>query len=372
MAATTDRASERARGLMRDHLRALHPYVVPPAAGCIKLDAMENPFPWPEELRGPWTQRLAQVQVNRYPDAAATALKERLRTHYAIAADEAICIGNGSDELIQLLALAYGGPGRVIMTPEPGFSMYRIIALATGSGYCGVDLNPDFSLNTEAMLAAMARQPPALLFIAQPNNPTGNLFDVEALTRLIEACPGLVVLDEAYGPFSSADFSAWTGRHPNLVGLRTLSKVGLAGLRLGVLFGAQAWLEPLERIRLPYNVGTLSQASATFALEHFAVLQAQLDRLKQERSRLAARLGNLPAVQGFHSEANFILLRLGQDARAVHERLRDHHRVLVKCLHGTHPLLDQCLRVTVGAPDENDALLEALEECLGRPSPEGD
>jgi histidinol-phosphate aminotransferase len=276
-----------------------------------------------------------------------------------------LLLGNGSDELIQMLALAVARPGRRILSLDPGFVMYRMIALFAGMEYVGVPLRgEDFSLDLPAVLEAMDREQPAVTFLAYPNNPTGNLFHSDAVERLIEAAPGLVVIDEAYAPFTDRSFLPRLAAWPNLLLMRTLSKMGLAGLRLGYLVGLREWLTEIDKTRLPYNINVLTQASAVFALRHKDVLDRQTSRIRAERSRLSAALSALDGVRPFPSEANFLLLRM-PDGRAgeIFQSLKA-RGVLAKNLDGAHLLLADCLRVTVGRPEENDAFLAALGAVL--------
>jgi histidinol-phosphate aminotransferase len=331
----------------------------------IKLDAMENPYTWPEALRREWLEMLLEVDVNRYPDPGARELKQRLRQCMGIPADAELLLGNGSDELIQMILLTLAQPGRVVLSVDPGFVMYRMIAGFVGMDYVGVPLQADgFGLDMPALLAAIERHQPAVLFLAYPNNPTGNLFESGQIRELIAAAPGLVVVDEAYAPFADASFLGELGGAPNLVVMRTVSKMGLAGLRLGLLAGPAAWLEEIDKTRLPYNINILTQVSADFALRHQDVFDAQTRAIRADRARLLAELQSLDGVTPYPSDANFILLRVPAGrAPELHARLR-RDGVLVKNLHGAHPLLEDCLRITVGRPDENTAFLRALGAAL--------
>lgn len=350
---------------VRPEIRALSAYPVPDARGLIKLDAMENPYTWPEDLRQAWLKRLHNVDVNRYPDPRAAELKQRLRVNMSIPSAAEIILGNGSDELIQMIAMTLARPGQVLLSVEPGFVMYRMIAVFTGMRYEAVALkSEDFSLDAPALLAAVERYRPAVVFLAYPNNPTGNLFNEADLVRVIQAAPGLVVVDEAYAPFTEASFMPRVGQFGNLLVMRTLSKMGLAGLRLGLLAGPTAWMSEIEKTRLPYNINTLTQLSAEFALSHQDVFDEQTRAVRSSREALFGRLTGLPGVTAFPSAANFILLRLAEGrAKPVHGSLKS-AGVLVKNLHGAHPLLQDCLRVTVGTPDENQAFVEALIAAL--------
>ena len=348
--------------IIRDEIRALKAYHVPEAAGMVKLDAMENPYRLPPELRGRLARLVEEAALNRYPDPGARELKERLRHALEVPEGMELLLGNGSDELIQMLVMAVAKPGAVVLGVEPSFVMFRMIAAFAGARYAGVDLRDDFSLDLERVLAAIERERPAVIFIAYPNNPTGNLFDAGLIERILSAAPGLVVVDEAYHAFAGKSFIPRLAEHPNLLVMRTLSKLGLAGLRLGALAGGQRWLAQLDKLRLPYNVGTLTQIVACEVLQHGDVLTEQAGAIKLGRGNLLQALRQVPGVAAFPSDANFILFRINQ-AERVFEGLK-RRGVLIKSLHGSHQLLADCLRVTVGTPDENAAFLSALTQTL--------
>ncbi|MDP2759760.1 MAG: histidinol-phosphate transaminase [Sideroxyarcus sp.] len=348
--------------LIRPEIRALNAYHVPPASGMIKLDAMENPYLLPQALRDQIARSVADAEINRYPDPGAQQLKAGIRQVVDLPPGMDILLGNGSDEIIQLLALALAKPGAVVLSVEPSFVMYRMIATFAGMRYVGVPLREDFSLDLEAMLESIKREQPALVFLAYPNNPTGNLFDAAAVRRIIETAPGLVVLDEAYYAFASDSFIPQLAHYDNLLVMRTFSKLGMAGLRLGFVAGSAAWLSQLEKLRLPYNVGVLPQLVATQLLAHHDVLLAQAESIKQERTGLLAALQAIRGVTAYPSEANFILFRIAA-ATAVFEGLKQ-RGVLIKKLDGSHPALRNCLRVTIGTATENERFITALRECL--------
>ena len=348
--------------IIREEIRSLKAYHVPPSAGMVKLDAMENPYRLPAELRARLGRIVEEAALNRYPDAGAGELKASLRESLAVPREMELLLGNGSDELIQMLVTAVAKPGAVVLGVEPSFVMFRLIAAFAGARYVGVDLREDFSLDGERLLAAIDQHRPAVVFIAYPNNPTGNLFDAGLIERVIEAAPGLVVVDEAYHAFADASFLPRAARHPNLVVMRTLSKLGLAGIRLGVLAGPGRWLAELDKVRLPYNVNTLTQAVAREVLKHANVLTEQAGAIKLERRRLVQALQGVRGVTAYPSDANFILFRI-REAERVFDGLK-RRGVLIKSLNGSHRLLADCLRVTVGTPDENTAFLSALTQTL--------
>jgi histidinol-phosphate aminotransferase len=354
---------------IRPEIQALAAYHVPDPGKLIKLDAMENPYRWPEALVDEWLEILRSVELNRYPDPGAGALTAKLKHSMQVPDGMQVVLGNGSDELIQMLALAVAEKDRVILAPEPTFVMYRMIAAFAGMRYRGVPLADDFSLDTEATLAAILQHQPAIVFLAYPNNPTGTLFSAAAVEAVIQAAPGLVVVDEAYAPFTDASFMARLGEFPNLLVLRTVSKMGLAGLRLGLLVGPAAWLGEIDKVRLPYNINALTQASALFALEHKATLDEQTEQIRRDRAHLFSALAAIDGIQPYPSEANFILFRTpSARAGAVFESLKA-QGVLIKNLGAAGGRLQDCLRVTVGTPAENAAFLAALRKALDSGSP---
>jgi histidinol-phosphate aminotransferase len=273
-----------------------------------------------------------------------------------------LVLGNGSDEIIQMLMLAMARPGAIVLGVEPSFVMFRLIASFCGMRYVGVPLAPDFSLDERRMASAIEEHEPALTFIAYPNNPTGNLFDDAAIEQVLKRTPGAVVVDEAYHAFADRTWMNRLERFENLLVMRTLSKSGLAGLRLGVLAGRAAWLDHVDKIRLPYNVGVLTQLVADKALERHDLLAEQAATIKAERGRLFGALRQMRGATPWPSDANFILFRVGA-ADAVFGGLKQ-RGVLVKNLHGSQPALENCLRVTVGTPAENDRFLGALRESI--------
>ncbi|MGI9317934.1 MAG: histidinol-phosphate transaminase [bacterium] len=349
--------------LVSPEIRALSAYHVPPAKGMVKLDAMENPYSLPEALRQEWLTKLGQVEINRYPDSGACELKSKLREVFDIPDNLGLILGNGSDELIQMVASLVGGPGRMFLTPSPSFSMYEIISLTTSTGFKSVSLNNDFSPNRSEFLKELENTNPACIFIAYPNNPTGNSFDRIFIEEIISTAPGLVVIDEAYFSFSGKSFLQQIDQFSHVLVMRTLSKSGLAGLRLGMMMGHPEWIEQLEKIRLPYNINCLTQASVEFCLDHFSIFSDQAAQIITDRMWLAEHLQKLTGLTVFPSETNFILVRLDRDADQVFESLK-HQGILVKNLHRPDTLLENCLRVTVGTPQQNLKLVNELGHCL--------
>ena len=360
---TQDALIERILDRICPDIRALSAYHVADPGDAIKLDAMENPYQWDAELVEQWLEALRHAPLNRYPDPGAREVKEALRTSMQVPAAAEIIIGNGSDELIQILIQAMSQPGQTLLAPEPSFVMYSLLAKSIGMDYVGVPLRADdFALDMPAMLEAIATHQPALIFIANPNNPTGNAFTSKDLESILEQSNGVVVVDEAYTPFADETFMPRLEEYPNLLVMRTVSKLGLAGLRLGLLAGHPALLHELEKIRLPYNINVLTQLSAVFALQHADVFAEQTRQIRADRSKLAEELGRLAGVEVWPSQTNFLLFRVA-GAPELFQGLRE-RGILIKNLHGSHPLLADCLRVTVGTPQENESFLKALSALL--------
>jgi histidinol-phosphate aminotransferase len=347
-----------AKQLVRPEIAGIKAYHVADASGLIKLDAMENPYALPAALRAELGQCLADVAINRYPDPHGGGLKDELRAAFDIPAAASVLLGNGSDEIITLIAQALARPGAVMLALEPSFVMYRMNALFSGLQYVGVPLHADFSLNLPALLEAIALHQPAVVFLSYPNNPTGPQFAREQVLAVLDAAPGLVVVDEAYQAFASDSLMDLAGSRANLLVMRTLSKLGLAGLRLGYAAGSAEWIDELDKVRPPYNINVLTQAAARFALRHLDVFMQQAQTLRDERQRLLLDLRQYPAMTVFDSQANFVTVRV-PDAAELFAFFKK-NGILIKNLHGSHPLLDQCLRLTVGSPDENTAVLAAL------------
>jgi histidinol-phosphate aminotransferase len=348
--------------LVRPDILAMSSYHVPPASGLVKLDAMENPYLLPAELTQALAARLAAVAINRYPAPSYARLKQLIRDTLGVPTGAEVLVGNGSDELITMISVATAKPGATVVAPAPSFVMYDLSTRFAGSRFVPVPLATDLSLDLDAMLAAIAEHRPAVVWLAYPNNPTGNCFERAAIERILAVAPGLVVLDEAYQPFALDSWMDALPRHDNLVVMRTVSKLGLAGIRIGYMAASPRWIAEFDKVRPPYNVSVLDEAAAEFALEHLDVLQAQCARIRDDRERVRAALDAIPGVTVFPSRANFVLVRVA-GATAVAAAMRE-RGVLIKDVSRMHPLLADCLRLTVGTPDENAAMLAALRGAL--------
>jgi len=348
----------RVEATIRPDVRALTAYAVSKAHGAIKLDAMENPYGLPEPVYAELAAVLARVPLNRYPDGSGDSAKQALRRSLGLADDVGLILGNGSDELLQIVTTSVCGSDAVVLAPDPSFVMYRLNALYAKARFVGVPLRADFTLDVSAMLTAIERERPSLVWIAYPNNPTGGLFPAAELERIIAAAPGLVVVDEAYYAFSDHSFLPRVRDYANLAVVRTVSKIGLAGLRLGYAVAHPAWIVEFDKVRPPYNVNALTQAALPVLLSHEAAFARQAHDIRAERARLAGALTRTQGVVTFPTHTNFVLARV-PDADGWFAGLRA-AGILVKNLHRTHPLLAQCLRITVGTAAENDRLLAAV------------
>ncbi len=362
---------------LRQDIQSMHAYAIQDAAGFVKLDAMENPHRLSPQLQEELGQRLGALALNRYPDGRVDVLRKALADFAQMPDGYGLMLGNGSDELISLLAMALDVPPvqsgsvqpPVILAPEPGFVMYAMSAKFQGLQYVGVPLTANFELDEAAMLAAITLHKPALVYLAYPNNPTANLWDDASIAKIIEAQGqqgGLVVMDEAYQPFAAR---SWIDnirntpeKHAHVLLMRTLSKFGLAGVRIGYMMGATALINEVDKLRPPYNISVLNCECALFALEHADVFKQQALELIDQRAIILKALRSMAGVKCWNSDANMILVRVA-DSQKTFDAMKA-RGVLVKNVSKMHPLLTHCLRLTVGTADENRLLLAALQNSL--------
>jgi histidinol-phosphate aminotransferase len=361
-----DDMSQPRHGLVKSAVTQLQAYDPHTRPGHVKLDANEHPFALPAPVRDAVLRALDEVPIQRYPDPAAERLRGRLAKMLGVT-PEMLLLGNGSDELVQMVLMACGAPGETVLTPSPTFSMYRIGALMLDQRAAEVPLTDDWGLDLPQMLAAMARERPRVVFVATPNNPTANGFEAEALRQLIEAAPGVIVIDEAYYEFSGRTVVPLLTTYPHLVVFRTLSKVGMAGLRVGILVGNPALVQEINKVRLPYNLNAYSQVAAEVVLQHWETIAPEFPQIIREREQLRERLGQIPGVTVFPSQANFLLARIAAGGAQVWKALGE-QGILVRHFPGSSALQD-CLRITVGTPAENDLLSTTLQAILAAMPP---
>ncbi len=349
--------------LFTDKVQSMQAYPVASGGGMIKLDAMESPYTLPEEMRQALGTVLSMININRYPNPNSSSLIALLRKQFNLPQGFDVMLGNGSDELIQLVLLATMRPNSTVLSPAPSFVLYEQYAEVCGMRYVGVDLNADFSLDEAAFLAALQREQPAVTFLAYPNNPTGMLLNKDFVKTVCEQAAGLVVIDEAYTAYADDNALDLLTQYDNVIVIRTLSKIGLAGIRLGYMVGRPELLEQINKVRMPYNINLLTKGAARFMLEQMPYLNEQVEKILKEKVALYDWLAARSDVTVYPSQTNFLLLRCA-DSTEVFTKLRDEHRILVKNLHGVHPVLDNVLRITVGKAEENAKLREALVAIL--------
>ena len=346
---------------LRSDIKNIDAYHVPVSKDMIKLDAMESPFGVPEDLKVEFLKCIEQSEVNRYPEADPSPLKDTLRSLMGIPDEFGILLGNGSDELIQLLALACSKDD-LIMSFEPSFVMYELVSKYVNLEYFGVQLDSNFDINLSDALLIIEREKPKIIFIAYPNNPTGNCFDYDAIIEIIKSTNSMVILDEAYYAYSDKSFLSEISNFPNLLVLRTISKIGFAGLRLGLLIGDQETIAQLNKLRLPYNINALTQTSANFLLQDKQRIINNAQIIIEERRRLAHELSLFSKFKVYPSQTNFILVH-SEDAHSLHTALKE-NGILIKGFPKGSKLSD-FIRISVSEPVENNILIDAIRNYYG-------
>ncbi len=346
--------------LVRDKIKTLETYQVENQNEGIKLHANENPYPPPPKLLNKIFQQMDDLELNRYPDSDCSELKKVIANRTG-ASVEQIIIGNGSDELIQHLMQILCNEGETVAFPDPTFAMYSITAQCLGLNPASFPLNDNWDFDASSVLKILGKHQAKIVFISYPNNPTGNCFSEREIQQVIEQFKGIVVLDEAYYDFSEKTFLEQMEKHNNLVILRSLSKIGLAGLRVGYGIFPIILAEQVNKVRSPYNSNSISQWFASEVLSDFALVQNQIDSILEERARLMDELSKLSAVVAYPSNSNFILFQVAKDGEKVFNNLKANGTLLRNM--GSHPRLKNCLRVTVGTKQENDQFLNQLRKA---------
>jgi histidinol-phosphate aminotransferase len=351
---------------VRSDLAGLTGYHSLQVAAQVRLNANESPLPpppaWLEELRS----ELDSIDFNRYPDRRALALRQALAELHGVSHETVFC-ANGSNEVLQCLLLAFGGPGRRVALFEPTYTLHSHIAALTATGVESAWRKEDYSLDLAAVDALVESVGPVITFLCSPNNPTGRAEPPEVVAHLLERVPGLLVVDEAYGQFAPASAlelrSAGAPRAERLVVVRTFSKTwSMAACRLGYLVADPEVVQACESVVLPYHLDAITQVAGQLALRHVEAMEERVALVKNERRRVAAALSEL-AVRTWPSDANFILFRpMDRPARSVWNDLLGSSVLVRDC--STWRGLSECLRVTVGTPEENDRFLEALRSSL--------
>ncbi len=351
------------KSIIKNEVLSLKAYAVENNYYPLRLDANESPFPLADSLREEFLSRLSEVSLNRYPQAGSPELVHRFAGRLGVGDDQVI-VGNGSDELIQILSIAVARPGAEMMLPTPTFAMFSITPVNAGLKLIEVPLDENFDLDLARMGETIQSRAPALTFLASPNNPTGNCFSFDRILAVIEKSPGLVVVDEAYFNFSTSARTALglIERHDNLIVLRTLSKIGFAGARIGILVANPELVAELNKVRLPYNLNALSQAAAGFYLDHEEIFLKQAEAIRTLRDQLYSEMLSINGIHPKHSDANFIFFSCDFDSDRIYEQLLE-QGILIKNFNRPGRMRN-FMRVTVGNPDENEIFLKGLKEGI--------
>ena len=347
--------------LVCEKIKSLKAYHVETVENGIKLHANENPYPPSPELLKKILARFEKLNLNRYPDPDCKTLKEAISTRIGVPTNQLV-IGNGSDELIQNLMQVFCNEGDTIAFPDPTFAMYAITAKGMGLKVHTFPLNDNWDFKVTPLIEKLNASHARIVFISYPNNPTGNCFSRTEIQKLVENFEGIVVLDEAYYDFSEQSFLSQMKDHNNLVILRSLSKIGLAGLRVGYGIFPSTLVDEINKVRLPYNSNSISQIAATELMNNFETVQKQINSIKEERTRLLDELAKIKSITAFPSDANFILFQSSHDGESIFRNLME-NGVLVRNL-GAHPRLKNCMRVTIGTKAENDQFLDRLSKAI--------
>ena len=354
--------SKKIMNFFRDDISNLSEYKIFNSDGMVKLDAMENPYDLniKFEIKG---LSSGSAVLNRYPDADCQILKNKLHNKYKLDNKYDLIIGNGSDELIQLICLAFLKKENVVLCPAPSFSMYKKISQVLDLQFEEVSLRKDFSLDIELMLKKIEEFNPAIIFLAFPNNPTGNLWDKNDIDLIIKKSNGVVVIDEAYGSFSEESFIGEMDYYDNLLIMKTVSKIGLAGIRVGYLIGEDYIIKNINKLRLPFNINTLSQKISEFSVENSNYLENQTNNIIKLRELLISKMECIDEIKVYKSKTNFILFKiLSGTADDIFKSLIS-EKILIKNMANT-PGLENCLRVTVGSEKENNLFIQSLKNSI--------
>lgn len=354
----TGKMKKDVRERLNSKIRELSAYSVPHIDCSIKLDGNESPFNVVTQMKGLYPRELADIDLNRYPDPSYQELRNKISAQAGIP-PEGIVLGNGSDELIQMLIQCYTGRSGTILVPSPTFSMYRISGIAMGKEVVEVDLDESFDLDLELIKEKIGENDPDLFFFASPNNPTGNSFSEQKIIEIAESTSGVVVIDEAYFEYCGKTYLPLLKQYENVVILRTMSKIGFAALRLGILISCEDVAREINKVRLPYNINSLSAQIASRVYDNYEYINRNVGIIREEREKLYDSLGKIEGIKVYPSDANFLLIST-RDSTAVFEELvkRD---ILVRKIDGVQ-MLSNCLRITVGTHDENRALVAALSD----------
>lgn len=338
------------------NIKILSSYSVPQVKCDIKLDGNESPYDLYPVLKKHILKELEVLELNRYPDPEFTRVRSRLSKLFSHP-EEGILLGNGSDEIIQMLITVFTGKTGKILIPTPTFSMYKLTSIALNKKVIECELDDDFDINLDDILKFINEDDPDLIFFATPNNPTGNSFSKDKIMKVLENTQAIVVIDEAYFDYSDISYLDCLSKYKNLIILRTMSKIGLASLRLGILIADPELVQQINKARLPYNINTFSQSVMMIALDNIDLINQKVEIIKVERKKLEMDLSKFKSLKVFPSDANFFFIR-AEDADLLFNELVKRN-ILIRNFNRPGRL-SNCVRITVGTPGENKKLIEAL------------
>ncbi|AGF46584.1 histidinol-phosphate aminotransferase [Candidatus Kinetoplastibacterium desouzaii TCC079E] len=347
---------------IRKDIQSISAYPINNSSGFIKLDAMESPYSLPENLYKKINDKINLLSLNRYPSADKTKLTRIIKENFDIPNEASVLFGNGSDELIHLIIQSCCDPGDVVISPSPSFVYFGMAAKFNHAKFIGVPLTKDFQLNLQDMLDAIEKHKPKVIFLAMPNNPTGNIWDHKQVQSIIEKAPGLVIIDEAYQAFTNYTWMPMITKIPNILVLRTVSKIGLAGLRFGYLSGNKKWINQIDKVRPPYNINVLTELFLIEIINNKNILDQQTKQILLNKESLISELKKIENIIVYPSHGNFVLTRVDQEIGSlkIYEKLKA-NGILIKNLSGSHELLENCLRISIGTSEENNKLLHVLK-----------
>ena len=351
----------RIEDLVRDEIKTLKPYHVKDYPVRIKLDANESTYSLPKELLDELLLEIRDVSFNRYPDPSSLRLREVISRDLGVDKD-CLLIGNGSDELIQSIIMTFGGAKERVLFPVPTFAMYEILSTALGQVSVKIPLDEKWDLDMDRIKRSLNEENPKIAFLSYPNNPTGNCFSDDRIQEIIDSSKGIVVVDEAYHDFSGKSFLDRLKDCKNLIILRSLSKIGMAGLRVGMMIADRELVNQVAKVKLPYNVNIISQVIARFILSRKEIVREQIRLIIEERKRLLNEMGKLDGILPYPTDSNFILFKEKSSQSRIWDALLK-QGILIRDL-GKSEFLANCLRVTVGQKEENTEFLGVLKRSL--------
>ncbi|AGF48054.1 histidinol-phosphate aminotransferase [Candidatus Kinetoplastibacterium oncopeltii TCC290E] len=352
---------------VREDIQSMTAYPVSKSANYIKLDAMESPYDLPEDILEHIITNLRKVKLNRYPNTDKSQLIRTIKNKFNIPDESDLLFGNGSDELIHLIIQSCCKPGDTVLSPSPSFVFFEMASQFNHAKFIKVNLTDDLQLDTSNMLKSIKQHSPKIIFLAMPNNPTGGLWNDNDVLSIINIAPGLVIIDEAYYAFNKKSWMNRLHELSNVLILRTVSKIGLAGIRFGYLAGHPKWINQINKIRPPYNINVLTESVILSILDNKHILDEHSNQILLNRIKLSESLKKLNNVKVYDSYGNFVLVKFDKSISAtnVFNELKLSN-ILVKDLSDSHALLSNCLRLSIGTNSENDLLIKTISKIISK------